>query len=195
MTYATDEIMRLQPHAAAQFELARCFRIDDWIDPTFRRLMKLDILSLDSFQASQIGHAGYFWLTQTKAKISALRTKIAFHVPPMVHSGECDTEGTCAYSWGREWEERVRQLLHHPDAPISCLALLDQLRNTHIDGLCNECQDLTVTWIWGTNLLTQEERLVDEAVEALMALQTDQPIRAALSDSVCDRITRIVNSR
>ncbi|KAJ7504923.1 hypothetical protein B0H11DRAFT_1904997 [Mycena galericulata] len=54
-----------------------------------------------------------------------------------------------------------------------CLKLLDQLRN-----------DLTVTWIWGTGLLTQEESLVDDAVEALMDLQTERPLRIALSDSV-----------
>jgi hypothetical protein len=88
------------------------------------------------------------------------------------------------YSWTREWEERVRQLIYHPENPISCLVLLDQLRYTSIVGLCNGCQDLTVTWIWGKHLLTQEEDPVAEAVEALMALQTDEPIRAALSESV-----------
>ncbi|KAJ6570735.1 hypothetical protein B0H10DRAFT_1964570 [Mycena sp. CBHHK59/15] len=87
-------------------------------------------------------------------------------------------------SWNREWQERVWQLIHHPDTPISCLDLLDQLRNTHIDGLCDRCQDLTVRWIWGKSLLTQEEGLVDEAIEALMALQTGEPIRAALSASI-----------
>ncbi|KAJ6524107.1 hypothetical protein DFH09DRAFT_937477 [Mycena vulgaris] len=190
--YATQRLNELgdQLHPALQFELARSFRIDAWIDPAFRRLMRGSILSLNSSQVAQIGHHGYFWLTQTKAKIDALRTKIAFHVPPIVNSGDCDTPAACMYSWTREWEERVRQLLHHPDSPIGCLALLYQLRNTHIDGLCNECQDLTVTWIWGKCILTQEEGLIDDAVQALMDLQTDQPLCAALSDSVCS--SRIV---
>ncbi|KAJ7070214.1 hypothetical protein B0H15DRAFT_793764 [Mycena belliarum] len=186
ITHATQELQRLgdQLQPALQFELARCFRVDAWIDPAFRRLMKMSLRSLDSYEVAQIGHHGYFWLTQTKAKISALRSKIAFHVPPIVNSGDCDTPATCMVSWTREWEERVRQLLHHPDTPISCLALLDQLRNTHIEGLYNECQDLTVTWIWGKRLLTREEELVDEAIKVLMDLQTDQPLRAALSESI-----------
>ncbi|KAJ7496211.1 hypothetical protein B0H11DRAFT_2276400 [Mycena galericulata] len=191
LDYTKQEFIRRgeQLHPALQFELARCFRIDPWIELAFRRLMKMSILSLDAFQVSQIGPMGYFWLTQTKAKIQKLRTNIAFHVPPIVNAGDCDTPGYCMRAWSREWEERVRQLIHHPEEPISCLDLLDQLRNVHIDGLCNDCQDLTVTWIWGKCLLTREELFVDEAVEALMELQTDKPLRAALSDSVAGLIT------
>ncbi|KAJ7122625.1 hypothetical protein C8R43DRAFT_1136043 [Mycena crocata] len=186
MEYTIREFNRRgdQMHPAVEFELARCFRIDPWIGHAFGRLMELDILSLDTFQVSQIGHHGYFWLTQTKAKIQALRNNIAFHVPPLLNDGNCGTPATCMASWSREWQENVRQLIHHPDTPISCLDLLDQLRNTHIDGLCDACQDLTVTWIWGKSLLTQEERLVDDAIEALMALQTGAPIRASLSASI-----------
>ncbi|KAJ6552954.1 hypothetical protein B0H19DRAFT_1155323 [Mycena capillaripes] len=171
-------------HPALLFELGRCFRIDPWIEQAFRRLMDLPLVSLDFFQVSQIGPAGYFYLTQTQAKIQALRTKIAFHVPPLVNSVDCITPDACVSSWNREWQERVRQLIHHPEQPISCLDLLDQLRNVHIDGLCDGCQDLTVRWIWGKCLLTQEDRFIDEAVEELMKLQTDEPIRAALSASI-----------
>ncbi|KAJ7118274.1 hypothetical protein C8R44DRAFT_790512 [Mycena epipterygia] len=190
MTYTKEEFTRRgnQLHPALQFELGRCFRIDAWIEPGFRRLMDINILDLDSIQINQIGLQGYSHLTRTKAKIRALRAQIAFHVPPIVNSGDCDTPATCMYSWKREWEERVRQLIHHPENPISCLTLLAQLRNTHIAGLCDGCQDLTVTWIWGKGLLTQEEDLVDEAVEALMTLQMDEPVRAALRESVAGMI-------
>lgn len=190
ITYAKQELTRRGKllHPALQFELGRCFRIDAWIEPAFRRLMDISVLKLDSFQVTQIGHHGYFQLIQTKAKIRALRAEIAFHVPPIVNGADCDTPATCMYSWTREWEERVRQLIHHPEDPISCLTLLEQLRYTNIVGLCNECQDLTVTWIWGKGLLTQEEDLVDQAVEALMALQTDEPLRAVLSESAAGKI-------
>ncbi|KAJ7915719.1 hypothetical protein B0H13DRAFT_1871839 [Mycena leptocephala] len=117
-------------HPALQFELARCFGIDPWIEHAFRRLMDMSLTSLDSAQVAQIGHCGYFWLTQTKAKIQALRTKIAFHVPPIVNSPDCNTADTCLQSWTREWEERVRQFIHHPEQPISCVTLLHQLSAT-----------------------------------------------------------------
>lgn len=103
---------------------------------------------------------------------------------PLVSHADCVTSNACMHSWNREWEERVHQLIHHPEQPITCLDLLDQLRNVHIDGLCDGCQDLTVTWIWGKCLLTKEDCFVEEAIEELMKLQTDELVRAALSASV-----------
>lgn len=189
--FATQKFARRgnSMHPATQFELARCFGIDVWIEQAFRRLMDLSLTALTAAQVAQIGHSGYFYLTQTKAKIQALRTKIALHVPPIVNGPDCETPGTCLFMWKREWEERVRLLIHHPEHPISCLALLDQLRNVHVPGLCDGCQDLTVTWIWGKCLLTQEETLVDEAVASLMALQVEQPLRQALRESVINLIS------
>jgi hypothetical protein len=101
LAYTTQELTRRgnQLHPATQFELARCFGIDIWVEQAFRRLVEKDLTSLSSAQVSQIGHSGYFYLTQTKAKIQALRTKIAFHVPPIVNSADCETPGTCLYSW------------------------------------------------------------------------------------------------
>ncbi|KAJ6456833.1 hypothetical protein C8R47DRAFT_1227720 [Mycena vitilis] len=184
--FATREFTRRgnHIHPALQFELARCFGIDIWIEHAFRRLMDSSLTSLTSEQVTQIGHCGYYWLTQTKAKIQELRTKIAFHVPPVVSSPGCEAPARCIASWNREWEEHVRQLIHHPESPIRCLDLLSDLRNTHIEGFCDECQDLTATWIWGKCLLTKEEYLIEEAIAALMVLQTEQPLREALRDSV-----------
>ncbi|KAJ7162424.1 hypothetical protein C8R46DRAFT_348589 [Mycena filopes] len=171
-------------HPALQFELARAFNLDDWLVPAFRRLMKMSLTDLDSSQAAQIGHSGYFWLARTKAEIQDLRTKIAFTVPPILNDVRCDTPGECHMAWTREWEENVCQLIHHPSEPVSCVGLLDQLRNTHIPGLCTGCQDLTVTWLWGAQRFTREERLVDEAIDALQSLQAEEPLRAALRASV-----------
>ncbi|KAJ7766581.1 hypothetical protein B0H14DRAFT_3592498 [Mycena olivaceomarginata] len=154
-----------------------------------QQLMDLPLTALTAAQVAQIGHSGYLYLTQTKAKIQALRTKIAFHVPPIVNSPDCETPGTCLFTWNREREERVRVLIHHPEHPISCLVLLDQLRNVYVPGLCDGCQDLTVRWIWGKCLLTQEETLIDEAVASLMVLQVEQPLRQALRESVINCIS------
>ncbi|KAJ7799399.1 hypothetical protein B0H14DRAFT_3156493 [Mycena olivaceomarginata] len=60
-------------HPAVKFELARCFHIDEWIEPTFRRLLDMSVGDLSFSQVIQIGHVGYFWLTHTKAKTAELR--------------------------------------------------------------------------------------------------------------------------
>ncbi|KAK7013587.1 hypothetical protein R3P38DRAFT_3401182, partial [Favolaschia claudopus] len=184
--FAIREFNRLgdRLHPALQFELARCCGIDFWIPHAFRRLMLMDITELDAGHVTQIGRSGYFWLTQTKAKMQALRSKIAFHVPPIVNSPECDTHDACATAWTREWQDHVRQLIHHPENPIPCVTLLHDLRNVHVTGLCEKCQDLTVTWLWGKCLFTQEEDLFEEAVQALEKLQSEEVLREAAWDSV-----------
>ncbi|KAJ7348273.1 hypothetical protein DFH08DRAFT_959689 [Mycena albidolilacea] len=168
---------------ALRFELARCFGINEWIEPTFRRLMEMPLGDLSSSDVLQIGHFGYYWLTQTKVRITELRASISFNVPPVLNSMECPTPDYCARSWYREWVFNVRTLLHHPDQWTSCLSLLDQLRNVHIAGLCDACQDLTVTWIWGTQMLTREEDYIEEAIAALKDLQRNEPTRAVVSNS------------
>ncbi|KAK7037122.1 hypothetical protein R3P38DRAFT_2907971, partial [Favolaschia claudopus] len=137
--FAIREFNRLgdRLHPALQFELARCCGIDFWIPHAFRRLMLMDITELDAGHVAQIGRSGYFWLTQAKAKMQALRSKIAFHVPPIVNSPECDTHDACATAWTREWQD-------------------------------HKCQDLTVTWLWGKCLFTQEEDLFEEASEEVL---------------------------
>ncbi|KAJ6490999.1 hypothetical protein C8R45DRAFT_1096533 [Mycena sanguinolenta] len=167
-------------HPAVKFELARCFRIDEWIDSTFRRLMNMPLGDFTASQAAQIGHFGYYWLTNTKAKIAELRANIAFNVPPIVNSSSCVTQWDCAYAWSREWTDNVRNLIHHPDQPISCIELLHQLRNVHVTELCEACQDLTVTWIWGKQLLTKEEELIETAIAALRELQVNEPLRVVM---------------
>ncbi|KAJ7770369.1 hypothetical protein B0H14DRAFT_2967022 [Mycena olivaceomarginata] len=173
MDHAKAEITRRgdSVHPALQFELARCFGVNEWIEPAFRRLMKMSLVELSSSDVLQNGYFGYYWLTQTKAKIAELRASISFHVPPVLNSMECPTPEYCARSWyrGVGW--------------TSCLSLLDQLRNVHIAGLCDACQDLTVTWIWGKQMLTREEDYIEEAIAALKDLQRNEPTRAVISNT------------
>ncbi|KAJ7817122.1 hypothetical protein B0H14DRAFT_2843288 [Mycena olivaceomarginata] len=154
---------------ALRFELARCFGVNEWIEPTFRRLMEMSLVDLSS--------------SDTKAKIAELRASISFNVPPVLNSMECLAPDYCARSWYREWVFNVRTLLHHPNRWTSCLSLLDQLRNVHIAGLCDACQDLTVTWIWGKQMLTREEGYIEEAIVAFKDLQRNEPTRAVVSNS------------
>ncbi|KAJ6531669.1 hypothetical protein DFH09DRAFT_1284822 [Mycena vulgaris] len=71
--------------------------------------------------------------------------------------------------------------LREPEAPSGCVDLLHQLRSATIDGICNACQDLSVTWLWGKGGVDREEEKIDEAVSALISLQTGAPSRATLS--------------
>jgi hypothetical protein len=146
--------------------------------------MELSITELDMFHMDQIGHAGYFWLVKTKAEIEKHRKQFTFDTPTIVNEPNCDTPAFCGSAWYREWNMNVPKLVHHPDVPLSLVDLLNTLRDTEISGLCDGCRKRTVTWIWGTGYVTEEENLIDKVVAALMALQTDEPIRAALRNNV-----------
>ncbi|KAJ7692565.1 hypothetical protein B0H17DRAFT_1200387 [Mycena rosella] len=151
-------------HPTLQFELGRRYHIDDWIDPVFRKLMKLPLASLDMHHMDQIGSAGFFWLVQAQAKINNHRKQFAFDTPTIINHPDCDTPGDYVH--------------------MTCVDLLNLLKGTEIEGLCEPCRIRTVTWVWRTGHVTQKEIFVDDAVTAFMALQTDEPIRAALRNFV-----------
>ncbi|KAJ6526894.1 hypothetical protein DFH09DRAFT_1095086 [Mycena vulgaris] len=134
-----------------------------------------------------VDYAGYFWLVQTKAfkdrrpsqKVH-LRYSDHHESPRMQHSGQL------CFAWNREWDTTVPKLIHHPDVPMSCAALLNLLNETDIYDLCEPCRTYTATRVLGTGHVTQEEKLFDEAITALMSLQTDGPIRAALHNNIVE---------
>ncbi|KAJ7175539.1 hypothetical protein C8R46DRAFT_891061 [Mycena filopes] len=165
-------------HPALQFELGRLYRIDEWIAPAFRRLMELPITSLTIEHMQQIGTVGYFYLVQTKAEVEAHRKMFAFNTPKAINDPQCRTVVKCQISWAVEWGQSVQRLIHHPDAPLSLIDLMKLLKETEIDNLCEGCRKRTVTWVWGTGLVTKEDNFIEVAAEALTALQTDKPIRA-----------------
>ncbi|KAJ7091666.1 hypothetical protein C8R44DRAFT_750569 [Mycena epipterygia] len=155
-----------------------------WIEPAFRRLMEMPITSLEMGRIDQIGQAAYYWLVQTHAEIEKHRKQFAFDMPAVVNDPDCDTMANCAVAWNTEWTLTVPRLMHHPDVPIPCIELLNMLDDAVIEGLCDGCQKRTVRWLWGTGHVTKEQTLVDKAIAKLMALQTDEPICAALRDNI-----------
>ncbi|KAJ7128689.1 hypothetical protein C8R44DRAFT_873382 [Mycena epipterygia] len=150
----------------------------------FRRLMEMPITSLEMGHIDQIGQAAYYWLVQTHTEIEKHRKQFAFDTPAVVNDPDCDTMANCAVARNTEWTLTVPRLMHHPDVPIPCIELLNMLDDAVIEGLCDGCQKQTVRWLWGTGHVTKEETLVDKAIAKLMALQTDEPICAALRDNV-----------
>ncbi|KAJ7441509.1 hypothetical protein B0H11DRAFT_2096056 [Mycena galericulata] len=159
-------------HPALQFQLARFYRVDDWIEPAFRRLIEMPIDSLDVIHVEQIGLHGFFHLVQTKEKLLQVRRQLAFHIPPTITHADCDTPAYCTHAWAREWKENVPRRLHHPDVPCDSVTLLRELENSDIDELCKSCQALSISWLWGKGWSKQEEEVVEEGIAALMELQT-----------------------
>ncbi|KAJ7883185.1 hypothetical protein B0H14DRAFT_3750143 [Mycena olivaceomarginata] len=155
-----------------QFELARRYRIDHWIEPAFHRLMEIPLTDLDMPLMTRWGIPGFFWLVKTKAEVEKHRKQFLSTHP------QSSMTRAAIHRLSAVWYGLI---VHHPNVQTSLVDLLNSLRDTEITGLCDGCRKRTVSWIWGTGYATVEGDLVDKAVATLMALQTDEPIRAALS--------------
>ncbi|KAJ7818396.1 hypothetical protein B0H14DRAFT_2601275 [Mycena olivaceomarginata] len=167
---------------ALQFQLARMFRVDQWIEPAFRALMKRSDTSLTLRNLSQIGETGCYYLMQTKDKIRKHRAHLAFSTPKISQSQDCKTRWECKFHWEREWWEGFARLIHHPEITLPFgdipKTLLD-VRDGGMDGVCDGCLHLTIDAILEEGKFQQEAEEIVKAVAELMKYQTDEPIRAA----------------
>ncbi|KAJ7488713.1 hypothetical protein B0H11DRAFT_1804821 [Mycena galericulata] len=172
---------------ALQFQLARMFRVDDWIEPAFRALMELPDSSLDLERLHQIGEMGSYHLIQTKDKIRKNRARLAFGTPKLRGFTDCNTPGSCEYNWKAEWWGGFARLIHHPDFPLGLGEIpskLMEVRKDGIDGVCEDCLHLTIDSILADGKLSWEVQYIEEAILELMEYQTDEPVRAKLREIV-----------
>ncbi|KAJ7810355.1 hypothetical protein B0H14DRAFT_2379181, partial [Mycena olivaceomarginata] len=170
---------------ALQFQLARMFRVDQWIKPAFRSLMKRPDPSLTLRNLAQIGEVGCYYLIQTKDKIRKHRTCLAFGTPKICSVRGCKTPGTCKWSWEREWWGGFARLIHHPDIPLAfgdIPATLQEVRDGGMDGVCDGCLHLTIDSILEEGKFDEEDREIQDAIDELMKYQTEEPIRAAIRE-------------
>ncbi|KAJ7099141.1 hypothetical protein C8R44DRAFT_747827 [Mycena epipterygia] len=160
--YAIAELERKGDNfdPALQFQLARMFRVDDWIEPAFCRLMKLPDSSIQLRQLGQIGDIGCYHLIRTKDQIRKLRARLAFGTPALRPFKDCNTPGTCNWSWRREWWAGFARLIHHPDVHLPFSAIPDKLYEVQmagIDGVCDDCLRSTINSILEDGKFGKEE--------------------------------------
>ncbi|KAJ7939245.1 hypothetical protein B0H13DRAFT_1584907, partial [Mycena leptocephala] len=100
-----------------QFQLARCYQVEFWIEPAFCNLVEMPIVSLNMDHMEQIGPHGSFHLVQTQGQLLKVPRELAFHIPPTTHDNDCVTPAFCNNAWAREWGENVPRIIHHPEVP------------------------------------------------------------------------------
>lgn len=162
---------------ALRFQLARMYRVDNWIELAFRQLLGTDILSMTLEQMSQMGEVGFFAVVQTKAKIQKFRTELAFSGPSATNSLDCSTPANCWDAWGKEWWSGFAKLIHHPVQPLSGPELRFALEDVKIPGMCDPCQACSVSWVISKGIFEREEMFVRAAVLDIMNWQTEKAIR------------------
>lgn len=189
VAYAVTEFERkgTEFDPALQFQLARMFRVDDWIDPAFRALIKLPDSSLDLQRLRQIGDVGIHYLIQTKEQIRKSRARLAFTTPDLRGFRDCDTPGSCEYNWKTEWWGGFARLIYHPDFPLGLGEIptkLAEVRKDGIDGVCDKCLHLTIDSILADGKFSEELKYIEDAIMESRKYQTDEPIRAKLREII-----------
>jgi len=166
-----------------RFYLARRYRIDHWLEPAFRELVNLPVLSLNLSDAERIGLIGFHQVVHTKAELERIRENAAFNCPPMVRSTECTSndDSTCENAWSSEWWDNFSQLLIHPEVKCDTKYVLYKVETSTIPGMCHKCLDETTRKLKGMGMEEREEKVIMDGVGVIMAHQMDKPIQAAFS--------------
>lgn len=165
-------------------ELARAYRIDTWIDPGFRELVKFPIVTITLDDASRVGMITFFHLVLTKSKIEELQKGMAYNCPPVIHSSDCQNATECELAWSNEWWDGLAPCLLHPDTVYSGREVLASLERLSIADVGDGCHEETLKSLRLKGVFTRDADYMNEAVDELMRHQTDQPIREKLTESL-----------
>ena len=79
-----------------------------------------------------------------------------------------------------EWWRGIGKQLLHPDAALTGREVLAGLDNVWLPQMCLDCQEQSIMWVRSMGVFVREEKMVDEGLEELMKLQTDEPIWASM---------------
>jgi len=178
--FAVSELEKRKDfHPALQFQRAPHFYVDQWIEPSFCKLIACPISSLTFDQHSQIGQIGVFHLLRTKDQIDILHKSLAQLAPPVQHGVTRHSQFICDAKWLVQWDTFGKHLVH----PVHVLCgsdIVDQLKAVKIPEMDLDCQQLNIASILECDVMTKDEEYISEALKKLMVVQTDQPIRAAM---------------
>ncbi|KAF8435973.1 hypothetical protein L210DRAFT_3549710 [Boletus edulis BED1] len=149
--------------------------------PAFRDLLSRPLSSISRAEACRMGLEYFYILAHTKSLVEGSCRSIAYTAPPHVQPPICTTPSRCEASWKEEWWNGIARQLLHPYDPSCGHEILAWLDDAEIPGLCAACKEATISELKDKQMdvLFQEEEVVNTAVMEIMALQTDEPIRAS----------------
>ena len=160
------------------------YRIDQWVEPAFRQLMATTTTELSFTDAQWIGLQYFYILVQTKAKIDQHRRNVSFSTPDAVNDPFCVHAEDCNQAWATEWWRGLAPQLLHPTESCSEDQILDAFDTVLIPGMCDACQAMSIEWVKGKDVFRLEDKMLNDAVKEVMAIQTDEAIRMSLRSTV-----------
>jgi hypothetical protein len=163
--------MQLSP--ACRLSLAISYRINDWIEPSFRELLATptDKITLEDYM--HLGYEILHVLISTKAKIHNHRLLVAYNpLNPPAHDASCKSPRvTCQSNWEEAWWDGLARLYLHPESPPSPEEIIMVLENTPVGGVTPACRRLVVELIKERRVFERENDMKEEALKRIRELE------------------------
>ncbi len=185
--------LRKDLHPSLQMQLARLYRVDEWVEPVFQRLINIPFESLNEGDAERMGLGMYFLLARTKRLLDLERLYIAFTPPPAINDPACYDPQSCTSGWGKSWWVFAKHLLH-PDHRISSEEALMKLDTVRLPKTCDGCLRSTVGALKDRGGFLSEEDILAEALGRAMEIQTEKTAQTATqtTDAGSARSTKVL---
>ncbi|KAJ7840541.1 hypothetical protein B0H14DRAFT_2307266, partial [Mycena olivaceomarginata] len=160
-------------HPAARLHLVMQYRVDEWIERSFRALIDIPLHSLTLGDIHQIGFSPYIILAETKAKIAERRAFCSLTPPSVEHAADCHNPVSCFHSWAHAWwgeagKQGVVIVLVHPTRVLA-LIILERLPDIETSWhMLLACRNRTIkSLIENPSVLLREEMFIAKAIKEL----------------------------
>ncbi|EIN13070.1 hypothetical protein PUNSTDRAFT_131294 [Punctularia strigosozonata HHB-11173 SS5] len=164
-----------------RMHLARAHKIDGWVEPAFRSILRGPYLELTPSDFVYMGHNASMAVSTTQYGIALHRIQCALFPPEVHHVFRCHDERKCSSSWTKAWWGELEEgmqgiafLLLHDDMRMPGRSILQHIESLHVPGMHEGCKSLTIgslKCLSDEEGLLYEEGLVNKAVTQLEEFQ------------------------
>lgn len=163
------ETLYLSP--TRQLELARLYRIEEWVRRALDRMLNRQLTYITAVERQQLGFELYAIIAMAKESLERWYRSIAFQAPGLdfdeemdMEWGGCSSHAVCKKVWQSYWWRHMARYILDPepeDLFIDLEKIKDKLRAAEIEGLAPNCKNTAL----GKLTFTKRAQILDRATE------------------------------
>jgi hypothetical protein len=151
--------------------LARRYRVEEWIKRAFEKLMFRRISSFSVDETEEIGTRTMLCLAKTLDAIGEFKQYLARFPPPIMHCNICIRPGPCRDAYTTQWWSCVGRALLDPSVPISAISVPSFVQEVIFSGMTDGCLRKTMLAASETSIFRTEMDIVDGVLAKLLILE------------------------
>jgi hypothetical protein len=151
--------------------LARRYRVEEWIKRAFEKLMFRRISSFSVDETEEIGTRTMLCLAKTLDAVGEFKQYLARIPPPIMHCNICIRPGPCCDAYTTQWWSCVGRALLDPSVPISAISVPSFVQEVIFSGMTDGCLRKTMLAASETSIFRTEMDIVDGVLAKLLILE------------------------